>query len=148
VSTVIRGATQADLETVVRLHHYVLETCLPYLPLLHTIEGGLRLFSGVFAKDTVLVAERQGIIVGYCAYREGWVDHLYLHPEHQRQGIGSRLLRRAMQTQTALQLWTFQKNVQARSFYEQHGFQLVHTTDGSGNEEREPDALYAWNREN
>lgn len=34
--------------------------------------------------------------------------------------------------------------MQARSFYESYGFRLVRTTEGSGNEEREPDALYEW----
>jgi hypothetical protein len=32
----------------------------------------------------------------------------------------------------------------ARSFYERRGLRLVELTDGAGNEEREPDALYEW----
>jgi GNAT superfamily N-acetyltransferase len=139
-----RDAKTADLEAVVRLHHYVRQTCLPYLPVLHTIDDGLVFFSEVFRGCTVLVAERRGEIIGYCAYRGGWIDHLYVHPEHQGQGIGSTLLKRAMQVEDALRLWTFQKNAQARTFYERHGFRLVRTTDGSGNEEHQPDALYEW----
>jgi GNAT superfamily N-acetyltransferase len=128
----------------VRLHHHVRESALPYLPVLHTIDDGLIFFSEVFSTCTVLVAERRGLIIGYCAYHDGWIDHLYVHPEHQGQGIGSMLLERAMQVEDTLRLWTFQKNAQARAFYERHGFRLVRTTDGSGNEEREPDALYEW----
>ena len=45
---------------------------------------------------------------------------------------------------SGFRLWVFQRNVGAREFYEQHGFPLVELTDGSGNEEREPDALYEW----
>lgn len=140
----IREATIADLESVVRLHHHVRETSLPYLPVVHTIDEGLVFFSQVFSECTVLVAEHNGSIIGYCAYRDGWIDHLYVHPEHQGQGIGSTLLARAMQVHDTLQLWTFQKNVQAVTFYLHRGFRLVRTTDGSGNEEREPDALYEW----
>ena len=33
-----------------------------------------------------------------------------------------------------------------RRFYETRGFRHVRSTDGSGNAEREPDALYAWTR--
>lgn len=51
-----------------------------------------------------------------------------------------------MKGQDVLQLWAFQRNLRAIKFYERHGFRLVRETDGSGNEEREPDALYAWNR--
>jgi hypothetical protein len=43
-----------------------------------------------------------------------------------------------------LHLWTFQRNAQARRFYEARGFALVEETDGAGNEEKEPDALYLW----
>ena len=32
----------------------------------------------------------------------------------------------------------------ARQFYEKHGFVLADQTDGAGNEEGEPDALYVW----
>ena len=27
-----------------------------------------------------------------------------------------------------------------------HGFELIRETDGSGNEDKEPDALYLWTR--
>jgi hypothetical protein len=43
-----------------------------------------------------------------------------------------------------LELWVFQRNEGARRFYERHGFELVRLTDGAGNMEREPDALYEW----
>jgi ribosomal protein S18 acetylase RimI-like enzyme len=43
-----------------------------------------------------------------------------------------------------LQLWTFQVNTPACRFYERHGFVEAGRTDGSGNEEREPDVRYSW----
>lgn len=43
-----------------------------------------------------------------------------------------------------LRLFTFQRNQPARVFYEAHGFSAVEMNDGSRNEEREPDILYAW----
>jgi hypothetical protein len=43
-----------------------------------------------------------------------------------------------------LSLWTFQRNQQARHFYESKGFVPVKETDGADNEEHEPDALYTW----
>jgi hypothetical protein len=55
-------------------------------------------------------------------------------------------LQAARSTFDRLQLWTFQRNVQARRFYEARGFALVQETDGAENEEKEPDALYLWTR--
>ena len=40
----------------------------------------------------------------------------------------------------------FQKNMPAIRFYSRRGFHLVELSDGSGNEEREPDAVYQWRR--
>ena len=45
-----------------------------------------------------------------------------------------------------LKLWVFQQNTPAIGFYSRRGFHLVEPRDGSGNEEREPDALYEWRR--
>jgi len=38
----------------------------------------------------------------------------------------------------------FVENVDARAFYEAHGFKEVKRTSGSENEEGAPDILYEW----
>jgi GNAT superfamily N-acetyltransferase len=76
---------------------------------------------------------------------DGWVEQLYVDPEHTGAGIGSRLIELAKDRSPAgLQLWTFQANEGARRFYERHGFTVVELTDGAGNEEHQPDVRYAW----
>ena len=85
-------------------------------------------------------------MIGMIAFRKDWIDQLYVLPEVQGQGIGSSLLQRAQTSFERLKLWTFQRNVPARRLYEARGFALVRQTDGSGNEEKEPDALYLWTR--
>ncbi len=142
----IRPATPSDVVSIARLHRLVREACMPYLPDLHTPEEDVAYFFGVLCESAVLVAELRGTVVAYCAYRNGWLNHLYVHPLQQRHGIGSALLARTMEAHDALQLWVFQRNVEAIAFYERAGFNLVQTTDGSGNEERERDALYGWKR--
>jgi GNAT superfamily N-acetyltransferase len=74
------------------------------------------------------------------------VDHLYVLPSHQARGLGGRLLQIAKDRNPALRLWTFQRNLLARQFYEARGFAVIEMTDGSGNDEREPDVLYGWRR--
>lgn len=75
----------------------------------------------------------------------GWIDQLYVRPDVIGQGIGTLLLAKAKATMpSGLQLWTFQSNVRAQKFYEQRGFVAVEWTDGSTNEEREPDVRYVW----
>jgi GNAT superfamily N-acetyltransferase len=87
-----------------------------------------------------------GRLAGFIAWQEGWVDHLYVDPQHHGRGIGRALLDEAKADQPHLNLWVFQVNHRARRFYERQGFTLAEETDGSGNEEREPDARYVWSR--
>jgi ribosomal protein S18 acetylase RimI-like enzyme len=83
--------------------------------------------------------------LGFAALGDDELEQLYVHPDAQSRGLGSALLDRAKERRPqGLQLWVFQRNEGARRFYERHGFELVRETDGAGNEEREPDALYAW----
>jgi GNAT superfamily N-acetyltransferase len=73
-----------------------------------------------------------------------WIDQLYVDPALTGRGIGGALLARAIQLRpTGLKLWTFQRNVRARSFYEAQGFAVVGSTTGD-NEEGAPDVCYEW----
>jgi putative acetyltransferase len=99
----------------------------------------------ITTRHEVWVIEDAGRIVGFAGLSKGWLDHLYVDPGSQGAGFGSILLEhvKGLQPQ-GLQLWAFQKNAGARRFYECHGFRLEKLTDGAGNMEREPDALYLW----
>jgi putative acetyltransferase len=83
-------------------------------------------------------------LLGFIAFRQGWIDQLYVLPSSQGRGIGTALLQVAQSKSGHLSLWTFQRNNNARRFYEKHHFILVKETDGTRNEENEPDAMYSW----
>ena len=138
----IRRAQASDVEAVARLFGAVRQTCLPYLPDLHTPDEDLAFFrERVFAECEVWVA---GEIDGFIAFRPGWIDHLYVRPECHRRGIGKTLLALAMKKRAPLRLWVFQRNTAAIGFYRAWGFREIERTDGSRNEEREPDMLMEW----
>ncbi len=142
---VLRRARDDESDAVAALFRLSLQTGLPFLAERHTLDEDRAFFRDrVFTACDVWVAERDGELVGLCAFREGWVDHLYVHPAHHRSGIGAALLRKAKDANEQLQLWAFQRNENALRFYEAQGFRLVQTTDGRDNEEREPDILFRW----
>jgi putative acetyltransferase len=143
----LRRAILADMAAVAALHRTTMQASLPFLPDIHTPQDDQRFFHDVlFPTNQVWVAEAGGAIAGYAAWSHGWLNHLYIHPDHHGQGLGDALLAKAMEAEADLQLWAFQRNGRARRFYEKRGFSLVRLTDGSGNEEGEPDALYQWRR--
>jgi GNAT superfamily N-acetyltransferase len=100
----------------------------------------------VFKENHVWGAVEASKIVGIIAFTSDWINQLYVMPEAQAQGIGSKLLAIAQADASLLQLWTFQKNALARQFYEAKGFVAIKETDGSENEEKEPDVLYLWSK--
>ena len=142
----IRRADPKDAEAVARLFREVRRACLPYLPALHTPDEDRRVFrERVFAECQVWVGG-SGTIDGFIAFREGWVDHLYVRPDRHGHGVGTALLGQAMRTYSPLRLWVFQRNAMAIGFYSARGFREIERTDGSRNEERELDALLLWTR--
>ncbi len=92
------------------------------------------------------VAEAAGEgVVGVLVLEGEELDQLYLEPGWRGRGLGGRFVVLAKErSPTGLSLWTFQVNTPAHRFYERHGFIAVERTDGSGNEEREPDVRYRW----
>lgn len=146
VSFSLRPATRADGPAIARLYRRTVQAKLPFLPTLHTPEEDRAFFGGaVFDACAVWVAAADAI-VGFIAWRAGWIDHLYVGPEATGRGIGSALLAKAMADQPLLELWAFRKNADAIAFYAARGFCVVRETDGSGNDEREPDVLLRWER--
>lgn len=141
----LRRAVFCDMDAVARLHRHVRSTCLPYLPDLHSPEEDLTFFyEEVFPRSAIWLGESGDELAGFAAVREDWLDHLYVAPSWHGLGLGSSLLHLAKRGRQRLDLWVFQRNEQARRFYEHRGFRFVELTDGAGNEERMPDVRYRW----
>jgi GNAT superfamily N-acetyltransferase len=129
-----------------RIHRTAFDDRLPWLIGLHTPQEDRWFYENCIFPQCDVWGAYSPDMVGIIAFKQGWIEQLYILPEFQGQGIGSALLRQAQQTFPHLQLWTFQRNMQAQKFYGKHGFTAIDKTDGSGNEEKEPDMLFEWHR--
>jgi GNAT superfamily N-acetyltransferase len=119
---------------------------MPFLPDLHSDEETREWIRDVvLVRDEVWVAAAGERVDGFLAMNGDVLDHLYVAPRLHGGGVGSALLAKAKQLRPeGFKLWVFQRNTQARGFYEARGMRVVETTYGSGNEEQEPDAVYEW----
>jgi len=119
---------------------------LTFLPTIHTddqIRAWIR--DQMVPAHEVWVAEVAERVVGFAALSGDLLGHIYVHPDEQDRGVGTALFEVVKQQRPGgFRLWVFQKNEGARRFYERHGCRLLELGDGSGNEEKEPDALYEW----
>jgi GNAT superfamily N-acetyltransferase len=143
----IRALGRQHAPEAARVLRTAFDERLPWLAGLHTPDEDLRFVRDhVLARSQVFGALADGHLIGIIAFHEGWIDQLYVLPDAQGRGVGTALLAVSTSAWPDLSLWTFQRNTGARRFYERHGFVAVEETDGSSNEEKEPDVRYRWRR--
>ena len=143
----VRLATPEDADHVADVFIASFRT-LTFLPRLHTDDETRAHIATVVARDEVWVAVEGGRIVGMASLSSGQLDAFYVHPDAHGCGAGSALLAKAKERRPdGFTFWVFQQNDHARRFYERRGCRAVMLTDGSGNEEKTPDALYEWRPE-
>jgi len=143
----IRPARITDAPTISAIQREARVRAMPWLPMVHTPEEDRVFFaSRIREGETCMIAAVDGKDAGFICFEGDWVNHLYIHPDHWRGGLGARLLDVAKAAAPRLQLWTFQGNTSARAFYKAQGFEEAELTDGAGNEERTPDVRLIWAR--
>ena len=141
----VRVLYQDEMEAAAAVHRTAFDNGLSWLAGRHTAKNYTAFYTGhVFTTCRVWGALSSNRLVGIIAFREEWIDHLYVLPTSQARGVGTALLDRVKAIEPHLLLWTFQRNTVARRFYEKNSFKAVEQTDGSANEEHEPDVLYEW----
>ncbi|MCW8195228.1 GNAT family N-acetyltransferase [Proteobacteria bacterium 005FR1] len=76
------------------------------------------------------VARDGGKIVGYGDLQEdGYIDHFYIHGEHQGKGVGNVLMGRILGAGAARERLYSHVSRTARPFFESHGFSVVKCQD-------------------
>jgi ribosomal protein S18 acetylase RimI-like enzyme len=147
VTVELRQAAIEDAAAMTTIFLEARRVAMPYLPSLYTDAEVFRWIETVVLPGChVLLAILDGRrTVGFTAIRADYLDHLYVSPTVEGQGIGGQLLAAAKEASPqGLWLHVFQRNARARIFYKRRGFCIIALRDGSQNEEREPDAVYEW----
>ena len=141
----IRPARTQDLAACAGiLNSWIDET--DWMPRIHSAEDVVRYYRDVVYRDRkVLVVAAEERVVGMMALAtDQTVTALYVKQGFRDQGVGHLLVEAAKREYPShVQLWTFQKNIRARRFYEREGFVEINRTDGD-NEENLPDVLMEW----
>ena len=91
----------------------------------------------------VAIDNRTDRLVGMMAMAGTELDHLYVHVDYQRRGIGTRLIELTKALSPGmLRLYTFEVNTGAQEFYQRNGFRII----GRGVEKASgmADIRYEW----
>jgi len=87
------------------------------------------------AVDLRIARNDSDIIVGFIGVAEGNVEMLFVSPDSRHSGVGSFLLKHAIQYQSASKVDVNEQNIEAIGFYKHLGFQVFDRSmlDGQGN---------------
>lgn len=78
-----------------------------------------------FFQSCTLVAELDGKIVGFANMdATGYLDRLFVHKDHWRQGIGTALCD-ALEQQSPAQHFFTHASIAARPFFEKRGYRVI-----------------------
>jgi putative acetyltransferase len=134
---IIRTASPAstdDAESICEVHHSAVKALSggPYsrdvLNAWHDAMTVEKIVEAMGKPDMlVFVAEEEGAVVGFGLMQKGLVNAIYVHPRFQGKGVGSGLLatieRESVLSET--ESLTLNASLNARPFYERHGFHVV-----------------------
>ncbi|TWH53371.1 putative acetyltransferase [Dulcicalothrix desertica PCC 7102] len=97
-----------------------------------------------YAPSDVWVATTKERIVGFLVAKDGVISQIFVDVDIQRSGVGTTLLNQAKKIYPdGLKLTTLEQNVNARQFYEKHGF--VPGLRGINPINEQSNIEYCWN---
>ncbi len=71
------------------------------------------------------VFDDSGRVVGFVALLGNEVGAIFVHPSHQRRGVGRQLMDKARELRGELVVEVFTENTIGRAFYAKYGFETV-----------------------
>ena len=148
MKTIIRLYQPADFDALNILWRVSREVSLPDFQLRrgHFFYEDIAYFrEHVLPENQVwVIPDEGGRPMAFMAIREDFIDHLYVHPDHWRTGLGAQLIAHARElSPRRLWLYTLQINLNARAFYEKNGFKAIEFGISPA-PESEPDVKYEW----
>lgn len=120
----IRFYSSEDLDEVVSLWYRSWTHTFPNLKHPLSFEQWKCRFQNEYALNAdVWVAATKERIVGFMVARDSVIAQIFVDVDIQRSGVGTALLNQAKKIYPdGLKLTTLEQNVNARRFYEKHGF--------------------------
>ena len=107
-------------------HHFVLDEDIRFYK---------DLISYKYLKQANLLCIRDdenGRIQGFLGVHEDYVDMLFIHPDYFGKGVGTRLLKHALENLGATKVSVNEQNEKALHFYKKFGFKTMRRDERDG----------------
>lgn len=101
----VNPALPLDIDRIAAIHRAARAESMPWLAVVHSETEDRWFFEHqVLPMQTVQAAEIDGAVVGFAAFGDGWLHHLYVAPNAWRRGVGAGLVSQMQDASAALQL--------------------------------------------
>ena len=128
---ILRDYKQSDCAELAQLFYHTVHTVnardysREELDAWATGEVDLEAWDESFRAHHTVVAEMNGIIIGFGDMDEaGYLDRLYVHKDHQRQGVAAAICDALEQNAKAAE-FTTHSSITARPFFEKRGYTVI-----------------------
>ena len=121
----IRPLTRLDVEAISRIHTDACKIAYAFMGWNYTLAEVQSWYAGKFDEwDWGRLAVGGCTPLGFVAMTGAHIDQLFVHPDAQRQGVGSALLDLALgRGLRPATIDVFEQNAPARQLYERYGFE-------------------------
>lgn len=128
---ILRNYKQSDCAELARLFYHTVH-CVnagdysrEQLDAWATGKVDLEAWNESFRKHHTVVAEVDGIVIGFGDMDEtGYLDRLYVHKDHQRQGVATAICDELEQNTKAV-VFSTHASITARPFFEKRGYTVI-----------------------
>jgi ribosomal protein S18 acetylase RimI-like enzyme len=139
----LRKLDLGDMDAAALVHRTAFDHAFAWLAGLHTLQEDRAFFQRLFQTNELWGAFDDAGMIGIIAFRAAGSTNSTCFRGRSDAGSAARCCA-SPKAGSHVSLWTFQRNAPTRRFYERTGFVLIEETDGTRNDEKEPDALYVW----
>lgn len=132
----IREYNEKDIQTVFNIWDEASTIAHPFLNSAFVEKAKKDMYEIYIPNSKTWVFEEDRKILGFIGMMGNEIGGLFVSPQHQLKGIGSKLVNFISNKFDELEVEVFKKNKTARAFYNKYGFKLineyVHEETGEG----------------
>ena len=123
----IRAFKEEDTETVIRIWLAASVRSHSFIDKAYWEEKAEAMRTLYLPLSEIVVDEDRatGEVVAFMAFVEDYLAALFVAPEHQKMGVGSRLLALAKKMRGTLDLSVYAETERAVAFYQKNGFRIT-----------------------
>ena len=122
IDIVVRSIVEGEISEIARIKLSAQRVSMPYKKFTRSFEDECDYLQKTLERCAIEVAVASGRIVGFAAFGNGWLEQMFVDPDHYNQGIGTALLDQIRNASNHMKALVDLQNEYAIRFYESRGF--------------------------